>query len=166
MELAPGASLFQIARLAWRTLPYAFASHFAPGELLTALEIYRARFKPSEQLDRPYAMVGVNIVAAPTDDEARRLATTQQMSFANLVRGARGLSQPPIDDIETYWSPAEKAQAMRMLARSIIGAPETVRAGIKALVDETNADELIVVSDVYDHPTRLRSFEMIAEVAR
>ena len=161
-----GSSHFGAMLAAELGLPYAFASHFAPGELLTALDIYRARFKPSEQLDRPYAMVGVNIVAAPTDDEARRLATTQQMSFANLVRGARGLSQPPIDDIETYWSPAEKAQAMRMLARSIIGAPETVRAGIKALVDETNADELIVVSDVYDHPTRLRSFEMIAEAAR
>ena len=161
-----GSSHFGAMLAAELGLPYAFASHFAPGELLTALEIYRARFKPSEQLDRPYAMVGVNIVAAPTDDEARRLATTQQMSFANLVRGARGLSQPPIDDIETYWSPAEKAQATRMLARSIIGAPETVRAGIKALVDETKADELIVVSDVYDHPTRLRSFEMIAEAAR
>ncbi|OJU19853.1 MAG: alkane 1-monooxygenase [Afipia sp. 62-7] len=161
-----GSSHFGAMLAAELGLPYAFASHFAPGELLAALDIYRARFKPSKQLDRPYAMVGVNIVAAPTDDEARRLATTQQMSFANLVRGARGLSQPPIDDIETYWSPAEKAQAMRMLARSIIGAPETVRAGIKALVDETNADELIVVSDVYDHPTRLRSFEMIAEAAR
>jgi len=161
-----GSSHFGAMLAAELGLPYAFASHFAPGELLAALDIYRARFKPSEQLDWPYAMVGVNIVAAPTDDEARRLATTQQMSFANLVRGARGLSQPPIDDIETYWSPAEKAQAMRMLARSIIGAPETVRAGIKALVDETNADELIVVSDVYDHPTRLRSFEMIAEAAR
>ena len=110
-------------------------------------------------------MVGVNIIAAGTDDEARRLATTQQMSFANLFRGARGLSQPPIDDIESYWSPTEKAQAMRMLARSIVGAPDTVRAGIDALVAETGADELIIVSDIYDHATRLRSFELIAEAA-
>jgi luciferase family oxidoreductase group 1 len=146
-------------------LPYAFASHFAPDELIPALQIYRARFKPSEQLDRPYAMVGVNIIAAGSDAEARRLATTQQMSFANIFRGARGLSRPPIDDIETYWSPSEKAQAMRMLARSIIGSPDTVRAGMDALVKETGADELIVVSDVYDHATRLRSFELIAEVA-
>jgi luciferase family oxidoreductase group 1 len=146
-------------------LPYAFASHFAPDELIPALQIYRARFKPSEQLDRPYAMVGVNIIAAGSDAEARRLATTQQMSFANIFRGARGLSRPPIDDIETYWSPSEKAQAMRMLARSIIGSPDTVRAGMEALVKETGADELIVVSDVYDHATRLRSFELIAEVA-
>src|SRR5260221_8514044 len=107
-------------------------------------------------------MVGVNIVAAGTDDEARRLATTEQMSFTNIFRGARGLSQPPIDDIESYWSPAEKAQAMSMLARSIVGSPDTVRAGIDALVAETGADELMIVSDVYDHAKRLRSFELIA----
>jgi luciferase family oxidoreductase group 1 len=143
-------------------LPYAFASHFAPELLLQALQIYRARFKPSEQLERPYAMVGVNIVAADTDAEARHLATTQQMSFTNIFRGARGLSQPPIDDIESYWSPQEKVQAMRMLERSIVGSPETVRAGIDALVAETGADELMIVSDVYDHQKRLRSFELIA----
>src|SRR5271157_4174336 len=110
-------------------------------------------------------MVGVNIIAAETDEAAKRLATTQQMSFANLFRGARGLSQPPIDDIETYWSPLEKVQATRMLARSIVGSRDTVRAGIEALVAETAADELIVVSDVYDHVARLRSFELIAQVA-
>lgn len=146
-------------------LPYSFASHFAPDLLLQALEIYRARFKPSEQLQRPYAMVGVNIIAAETDAEAKRLATTQQMSFVNMFRGTRGLSQPPIDDIETYWSLSEKAQVQRMLARSIVGSPETVRRGIAELVDETRADELIVVSDVYDHALRLRSFELIAEAA-
>jgi hypothetical protein len=94
----------------WRLnsgLPYAFASHFAPELLIPALQIYRSRFKPSEQLHRPYAMVGVNIIAGDRDDEARRLATTQQMSFTNIFRGARGLSQPPIDDIESYWSPAD-----------------------------------------------------------
>src|SRR5271169_799141 len=143
-------------------LPYAFASHFAPELLVPALQIYRSRFKPSAQLDRPYAMVGVNIIAATSDEEARRLATTQQMSFANIFRGARGLSQPPIDDIESYWTPMEKAQAMRMLARSIIGSPNTVRKGIEALVEETGADELIVVSDVYEHSERLRSIELIA----
>jgi alkanesulfonate monooxygenase SsuD/methylene tetrahydromethanopterin reductase-like flavin-dependent oxidoreductase (luciferase family) len=108
-------------------------------------------------------MVGVNIVAAESDDKARRLATTQQMSFTNIFRGARGLSQPPIDDIESYWTPMEKAQAMRMLARSIIGSLDTVRKGMGALVEETGADELIVVSDVYDHSDRLRSIELIAE---
>jgi alkanesulfonate monooxygenase SsuD/methylene tetrahydromethanopterin reductase-like flavin-dependent oxidoreductase (luciferase family) len=132
---------------------------------MMALDIYRARFKPSAQLARPYAMVGVNVIAAETDGEARRLATTQQMSFVNIFRGARGLSQPPIDDIETYWSPMEKAQASRMLARSIIGSRETVRQGIAALVAETKADELMVVSDVYDNEARLRSVELIAAAA-
>jgi luciferase family oxidoreductase group 1 len=160
-----GSSNFGAMLAAELGLPYSFASHFAPELLLSALDIYRSRFKPSEQLARPYAMVGVNVIAAPTDAEARRLATTQQMSFADIFRGARGLSRPPIDDIENYWSPMEKAQAMRMLARSIIGSPETVRAGLDALVAETGADELIVVSDVYDHAKRLRSFELIAEVA-
>jgi len=145
-------------------LPYAFASHFAPAQLLPALEIYRARFKPSEQLTRPYAAVGVNIIAADTDAEAKRLATTQQMSFTNIFRGARGLSQPPIDDIETYWTPVEKAQVMQMLARSIVGGPETVRAGLQDLLRETAADELIIVSDIYDHPTRLKSYRTIAEI--
>jgi len=160
-----GSSNFGAMVAAELGLPYAFASHFAPEHLLAALEIYRARFKPSEQLDRPYAMVGVNIIAAETDDAARRLAPTQQMSFTNMFRGARGLSQPPIDDIETYWSPSEKMQVQRMLARSIIGSVATVRAGIDSLVRETGADELIIVSDVYDHATRRRSFELIADAA-
>jgi luciferase family oxidoreductase group 1 len=160
-----GSSHFGAMLAAELGLPYAFASHFAPDHLIAALEIYRERFKPSEQLDRPYAMVGVNIIAAESDDKARRLATTQQMSFTNIFRGARGLSQPPIDDIETYWTPMEKAQAKRMLARSIVGSLDTVRKGIAALVEETAADELIVVSDVYEHSERLRSIELIAEAA-
>jgi luciferase family oxidoreductase group 1 len=160
-----GSSNFGAMLAAELGLPYAFASHFAPELLIPALQIYRSRFKPSEQLERPYAMVGVNIIAAGSDDEARRLATTQQMSFTNIFRGARGLSQPPIDDIERYWSPAEKTQAMSMLARSIVGSPDTVRTGIDALVAETAADELMIVSDVYDHAKRLRSFELIADAA-
>jgi luciferase family oxidoreductase group 1 len=157
-----GSSQYGAMLAAELGLPYAFASHFAPDLLLPALELYRSRFKPSAQLERPYAMVGVNVIAAESEREARRLATTQQMSFTNIFRGARGLSRPPIDDIEAYWSPVEKAQAMRMLARSVIGTPDTVRAGLDALVTETAADELIVVSDVYDHAARLRSFELIA----
>jgi luciferase family oxidoreductase group 1 len=158
-----GSSHFGAMLAAELGLPYAFASHFAPDHLITALEIYRSRFKPSEQLDHPHAIVGVNVVAAESDEKARRLATTQQMSFTNIFRGARGLSQPPIDDIETYWTPMEKAQAARMLARSIVGSPDTVRKGVAALVEETGADELIIVSDVYEHAERLRSIELIAE---
>jgi luciferase family oxidoreductase group 1 len=158
-----GSSLYGAQLAAEFGLPYAFASHFAPELLLPALQVYRSRFKPSRQLAAPFAMVGVNIIAAGTDDEARRLATTQQMSFVNIFRGTRGLSQPPIDDIDRYWSPLEKAQAQQMLARTIVGSVATVRAGLAALFAETAADELIVVSDVYDHAARLRSFELIAE---
>jgi luciferase family oxidoreductase group 1 len=157
-----GSSTYGAQLAAELGLPYAFASHFAPDQLLPALRIYRERFKPSAQLAKPHTMVGVNIIAAETDHEARRLATTQQMSFADIFRGARGLSKPPIDHIESYWSPMEKAQAMQMLARSIIGTPETVRAGIDMLVAETSADELMIVSDVYDHSARLNSFKLIA----
>jgi luciferase family oxidoreductase group 1 len=160
-----GSSTYGAQLAAEFGLPYAFASHFAPDQLLPALHIYRERFKPSEQLARPHAMIGVNIIAADTDVEARRLATTQLMSFANIFRGARGLSQPPIDDIEDYWTPMEKAQASHMLARSIYGSPDTVRKGIDALIAETGADELMIVSDVYDHEARLRSFELIASAA-
>ena len=160
-----GSSTYGAQLAAALGLPYAFASHFAPDLLLHALRIYRDRFTPSDQLARPHVAIGVNIIAADTDAEARRLATTQQMAFVGMFRGARGLSQPPIDDIETYWSPAEKAQAGSMLARSIIGGPDTVRAGIAALIDETQADELMIVSDVYDHGARLRSYALIAEAA-
>ena len=159
-----GSSRFGAMLAAELGLPYAFASHFAPQQLLPALEAYRERFKPSKQLERPHAMIGVNIIAADSDAEARRLATTQQMSFVNLVRGTRALSQPPIDDIETYWNHAEKMHAQHMLARSIIGAPDTVRTGIDALLAETGADELIVISDIYDHAARLRSYELLADL--
>jgi len=145
-------------------LPYAFASHFAPDALDTALELYRMRFKPSAQLAKPHAMVGVNIIAAETDEEARHLATTQQMSFTDLFRGERGLSRPPIDDIETYWLPHEKRQAQGMLDVAIYGSRATVRKSMEALIARTKADELMIVSDVFDHEKRLRSFEMIAEI--
>ena len=157
-----GSSTFGAMLAAELGLPYSFASHFAPQQLMSALQVYRTRFKPSKQLDKPYVMVGVNIVAAGTDEEARRLFTTQQMSFTDMFRGTRGLSRPPIDSIDNYWSPIEKMQAMQMLSRSIVGSPDTVRAGIDSLVAETAADELIIVSDVYEHTARLRSFELIA----
>jgi luciferase family oxidoreductase group 1 len=160
-----GSSLFGAQLAADMGLPYAFASHFAPAALMQALQVYRHRFQPSEQLQRPHAMIGVNIIAAETDAAARRLATTQQMSVTDLFRGARGLSKPPIDDIGTYWTPQEAAQAQGFLGRSIVGSPETVRAGIEALLAETQADELMIVSDVFDHGARLRSYEIIADVA-
>src|SRR4051812_1396895 len=160
-----GSSLFGAQLAAELGLPFAFASHFSPQQLDAALAIYRGRFKPSPQLAAPHAMVGVNVIAAGTDAEARRLATSQQMSFTGILRGARGLIQPPIDDIDAYWLPHEKFRALQMLACSVVGSVETVRRGLDALVERTRADELIVVSDVYDFDARLRSFELIVEAA-
>lgn len=158
-----GSSLFGAELAGTLGLPYAFASHFAPDALLPALTAYRARFQPSEQLQRPYAMVGVNVVAAETDAEARCLFTTPQQQFTRLVRGTRGLLPPPIDDIEAYWSPSEKAQVSRMLARSLVGSRETVRAGLERLVAETGADEVMVATALHDPVARRRSYAILAE---
>ncbi|WP_046868715.1 LLM class flavin-dependent oxidoreductase [Microvirga massiliensis] len=159
-----GSSLFGAQLAAALGLPYAFASHFAPGALMQALQVYRAKFQPSAQQERPYAMPGVNVIAADTDDEARYLFTSAQQQFTNLFRGARGQLQPPIDDIETYWTPVEKAQASSMLACSFVGSRETVRRGLEAFIAQTGADELIVAAAIYDHSARLRSYEILAEI--
>jgi luciferase family oxidoreductase group 1 len=143
-------------------LPYAFASHFAPDALLPALEAYRSGFRPSEQLREPYAMVGANVVVADTDAEARHLFTSAQQSFTNIFRGRRGQLPPPIDDIEGYWTPLEKQRASAMLARSFVGASDTVRAGLEAFEAETRADEIIVAAAIHDHGARLRSYELLA----
>ncbi len=161
-----GSSLFGAELAAAFGLPYAFASHFAPDALDAALEIYRGKFRPSAALERPYAMVGVNVVVAPSDEEARRLFTSAQQSFTNLLRNARGKLPPPIDDIEAYWTPIEKAHVARMLECSFVGSPSTVRAGLERFLERTGADELIVVTAVYDHRARLRSYELLAELAQ
>ena len=160
-----GSSLFGAELAAALGLPYAFASHFAPDELMRALDIYRHHFRPSEQLAEPHAMVGANAVVADTDREAVRLFTSAQQAFTNLFRGTRGRLQPPIDDIDTYWSGLEKAQASRMLACSFVGSPATVRARLDEFLARTGADEVIVASAIYDHAARLRSYELLAEVA-
>ncbi|UVF18054.1 LLM class flavin-dependent oxidoreductase [Microvirga terrae] len=159
-----GSSLFGAQLAAMLGLPYAFASHFAPGALMQALQVYRERFQPSAQLDRPYAMVGVNVIAADTDEEARHLFTSAQQSFTNLFRGARGKLQPPIDNIESYWLPHEKAQAMNMLSCSFVGSRETVRDGLEGFIAQTGADEVMVAAAIYDHSKRLRSYEILSEV--
>ena len=161
-----GSSTFGAQLAAQLGLPYAFASHFAPDALLSALDVYRREFKPSKQLDQPYAMAGVNVVAAESDDEARRLFTTVQQSFTNLVRGAGGKLQPPIDNIDDYWTPVEKQYASQMLKYSIVGSAETVQKGLQDFVALTNADELMIVTHIYDHAARLRSYEIVAEVVR
>jgi luciferase family oxidoreductase group 1 len=160
-----GSSTFGAQLAAMLGLPYAFASHFAPDQLMDALSVYRQTFRPSAQLDRPYAMAGINVVVADTDDEARRLFTTAQQAFANLHRGMPGPYPPPVDDIEAVWTPGEKAAASRMLATSVVGSPETVRAGLERFAAATEADELMVVSAVYDHAARVRSYELLAALS-
>jgi luciferase family oxidoreductase group 1 len=161
-----GSSLFGAQLAAMLGLPYAFASHFAPDALMQALEVYRERFEPSAQLDRPYAMAGINVIAAETDAEAQYLFTSAQQSFTNLFRGTRGLLLRPIDDIETYWSPSEKVQASRMLARSFVGSPDTIRRGLERFMEETRIDEVMVAAAIFDQAARLRSYEILAEVSK
>src|SRR6202050_3425820 len=158
-----GSSLFGAQLAAMLGLPYAFASHFAPDALMQALEVYRARFKPSKQNAHAWAMVGVNVIVAETDKEARRLFTSAQQRTANRLRGVREQLQPPIDDIDSYWSPAEKLHASRMLACSFVGSPEPVRRELQVFVAHTGADELMVNCAVYSHEARLRSYELLGE---
>ena len=159
-----GSSLFGAQLAAMLGLPYAFASHFAPDALLPALEVYRATFEPSEQLQQPYAMVGANVIAADDDETAAWLFTSAQQSFANVQRGRRGRLPPPIDDIESYWTPPEKERASAMLRRSFVGSTETVRAGLERFVEETEADELIVAAAIHDHMARLHSYELLGSL--
>jgi luciferase family oxidoreductase group 1 len=161
-----GSSLFSAQLAAHLGLPFAFASHFAPDYLMEALDEYRRRFQPSDTLKQPYAMVGVNVIAADTDDEARRLATSLQQQFVNLRRGTPGLLQPPVDTMEGRWSPAEKAGVEHTLFYAAIGSPDTVAGRLTALTSMTRADELIVAGHIYDHHARLRSYEITADVRR
>ncbi len=161
-----GSSLYGAQLAAALGLPYAFASHFAPDLLLPALDAYRSRFQPSSQLQHPYAMVAVNVVAADDDLTAQRLFTSAQQAFTNVIRGRRGQLPPPVDDIDALWSAEEKAHVSNVLGRSYVGSPGTVRDGLGAVVAETMADELIVASAIHDHAARVRSYEILADVRR
>ena len=159
-----GSSLYGAQLAAALGLPYAFASHFAPDALDAALAAYRDGFRPSAQLDRPYAMAGINVFAADTDREAQRLFTSAQQQFTNMVRNRRGKLQPPLDDIESYWTPPEKAHVCGMLKYSFVGSPSSVRRGMEEFVERTGVDELMVVSAIFDHPARLRSYHLLADM--
>jgi luciferase family oxidoreductase group 1 len=159
-----GSSLYSAQLAAGLGLPFAFASHFAPAEMDQALYLYRANFRPSRQLDRPYAMLAANVVAADTDREARRNFTSLQQAFANLHRGAPGQIPPPLDDIDTYWTPAEKSSVNRSLACSMVGSPRTVESGLRDFIEIHKPDELMVTAHMHNQGARLHSFELIAEV--
>jgi luciferase family oxidoreductase group 1 len=156
-----GSSLFGAELAAALGLPYAFASHFAPAAMTDALALYRSRFRPSDRLERPYTMVGVNVFAADTDAEARRLFTSLQQAFINLRRGRPGPLPPPDDGLEERLSPADRHLIAEMLSATVVGAPETVRRGLLAFAERTGADELMLTSQIYDHAARLRSFEIV-----
>lgn len=160
-----GSSLYGAQLAAQLGLPYAFASHFAPDALDAALSIYRERFQPSAQLDSPHAMPCVNIIVADTDDQARHLFTSLQQMFVGMVRGKRGLMPPPIDDIEDFWSGAEKAHVVRMLSCTFVGSPETVRSKLQTFLARTMADELMVAMPVFDQSARSRSMELLSSIS-
>jgi len=159
-----GSSDFSARLAAVLGLPFAFASHFAPDFLHTALRIYRENFRPSEQLERPHAMVGVNVFAADSDGEARRLFTSLQQQFLNLVRGAPDKTPPPVETMDGLWSPAEQAHVNRMMRYAVVGGPATVRRGLEIILEDTQADEIIATGSMFEHEARLHSFEIAADV--
>jgi len=161
-----GSSLFGAQLAAMMGLPFAFASHFAPAMLSQALDVYRSRFTPSEQLEKPYVMLGLSVVAADTDDEAAWLFTSLQQTFVNLRRGRPTPVPPPSRDFERELTAFDRAQLDSVLSHAIVGSPESVRRGIEEFVARTGADELIIASQLFDHTTRLRSYEIVADVRR
>lgn len=158
-----GSSLYGAQLAGMLGLPYAFASHFAPQALMQAISVYRERFEPSKQLDKPYVMVGCNVIVADTEEEAKRLFTSPQQNFTRMVRGTRGQLPPPIDDIEAFWSPAEKHHAAGMLACSFHGTKDSIKDKLASMIEETGADELMVAAAVWDHKARVQSFELLAK---
>jgi len=158
-----GSSLFGAQLAAALGLPFAFASHFAPQALMQAVSVYRERFEPSAQLDKPYVMVGCNAIVADTEDEAKRLFTSPQQNFTRMVRGTRGQLPPPVDDIENFWSPMEKSQSSSMLACSFHGSKATIKDELAPLIKATGADELMIAAAIWDHKARVRSFKLLAE---
>lgn len=159
-----GSSGYSAQLAAKLGLPFAFAAQFAPGYLFEALRLYRDNFRPSEHLSKPYAMVGLPVIAAENDAMAHYLATTSQQKFLNLIRGKPTQSQPPVDQLD--WTPVEQAQVGQFLGAAIIGGPETVKAELETFQARTGADELMINSDFYDHTDRIRSYEIVAEAAR
>jgi luciferase family oxidoreductase group 1 len=158
-----GSSTYSAQLAAALGLPFAFASHFAPALLMEALAIYRNAFKPSEYLEKPYAMVGVPLVAAETDAEAQRLATSALQRHLRLIRGQPIFVPPPVETMNGLWSDAERFLVESRLSVAVIGAPATVRNKLEQVLQDTKADELIFTSDLYDHGLRLRSFEIAAD---
>jgi luciferase family oxidoreductase group 1 len=161
-----GSSLFGAQLAAMLGLPYAFASHFAPAQMDEAVELYRHRFQPSEQLDKPYVMLGFNAFAADSDAEAQLLATSVQQAFVALRTGHPGKLPPPVAGYAETLPPSGRAILDQVLTCSAIGSPMTVRSAMQDFIERTGADELMITSQIYDHDARMRSYEIVAEVMR
>jgi len=146
-------------------LPFSFAHHFSPEHTLPALRLYRSHFKPSDVLDKPYAMVCLNVVAAETDEEAKKLATSMQIQFLKLIRNQPGPLEPPVDNMDHLWTSMEKNVVEERIGSSIIGSKKTVQEKLIRFLHETEADELMINAQIYDHQKRLRSYEIVAEIA-
>jgi luciferase family oxidoreductase group 1 len=159
-----GSSLYGAQLAAALGLPYAFASHFAPAQLMAAIDVYRTRFRPSEQLERPYLMLGVNVFAADSDAEARLSLTSLQQAFVQLRRGQPGPLPPPVPDYESRLTALERSTLQQLLTCSFVGAPAVVRAELSEFIARTGANELIVATQMFDHRARLRSYEITAEI--
>jgi luciferase family oxidoreductase group 1 len=160
-----GSSGFSAQLAGMLGLPFAFAAHFAPEYLYAAAQLYRERFRPSEVLRKPYLMVGVQVIAAETDAAARRLFTTPQQRFLRLIRNQPVELLPPVDSMAPLWQDGERAAVESKLGAAIVGSNATVKAGLDKLVGETGADEVIVVTDTYEHADRLQSYRRVAQVA-
>lgn len=157
-----GSSLYGAQLAAALGLPYAFASHFAPQQMMQAIALYRANFRPSTQLAKPYVMLGFNVFAADTDEEAAFRATSMQQAFVNLRSGRPARLPPPLRHYPQLAGPAERALLDSVMSCSAIGAPDTVRAGLSAFIERTGADELMIASQIFEHSARLRSYEITA----
>ena len=160
-----GSSDFSADLAARSGLPFAFAAHFAPDYLYAAAELYRDRFRPSDVLSEPYFMVAIQVIAAETDAKARRLFTTPQQRFLRLIRNQPVELLPPVDSMDQVWNDGERAAVMSKLRSAIVGSEATVKAGIEALIADTSASEVIVVTDTYDHAARLDSYQRVAGIA-
>ncbi|MGH6858642.1 MAG: LLM class flavin-dependent oxidoreductase [Phyllobacterium sp.] len=158
-----GSSLFGAQLAAALGLPYAFASHFAPAEMERAVEIYRARFEPSSALDKPYVMLGLNVFAAETDEEAQLLQSSQQQAFVNLRTGKPGPLPAPVPGYEDTLDLHAKAILRQALSCSVVGSAATVKAGVQEFISRTGADEIMVTGQIFDHQARLRSYEILGQ---
>jgi luciferase family oxidoreductase group 1 len=161
-----GSSGFSAQLAGQLGLPFSFASHFSPEYTKPALELYRSSFRPSAVLDKPYAMVGVNVIAADTDEEAAWLSTSMQQQFLFLLRNTPGKLQPPVENMDTLSTGYEKSLLAQRLGSSIIGSAETVKQKLQGFLDETQADEMIVNAQIFDHQARLRSYEILAGITK